>query len=1008
MSGAARAAIRRWLSGAATLLTCLTAAAGQTGPATVSGQVTILSLDAGQPPSRQGVMVQLVDHATETTRERLTDQDGRFRFDNVPPGRYDMVGRHRGGYGATRLLGLRPGQAAQSDLRLATRAVTWLLTILWTTMAALLGGAFAAAMMLYGPSRDRRDSSAPRSLTIAFLAWLAAFMVFSQLAPDMQPCMLEVADPLSSLLAVGLASCVVLVVVLLQPPWPAACGAVIAGLLLTVAVAASDRTGPWVWAGIGVGLLLWTTAAGWLLALLLKQRSYIVLTAWVVAAIDCFQVFYGTTGQVVSGESAGFEFVRAIGLLPWPLIGSDLLAPRVGYADFLFLAWFLGAALRFELGLVRNYWTMLAAFTIGVVMTQVLSLTIGLAVGLPALPFMSALFLYANRNELALEATEKRQIRRFVGSLVAVLVVLGAIRQGRMGTEREHIVVGGRPAVAEPLQLPWDWAALTQAPLAWTMTVPVAVEAGVRLAQVSYLSETIAGRPVTVRGWLALPATIPAPAVLWLHRSLRTADRDRCLALARQGFVALAIDWNPAAGPQPQSDLAAWPSSEVFEVIPSVDRSVLYHAGVAALRAVYGLTLRPEVQGGVGVGGEAWGGLLAMACGVVAEPVAAVVASQVGWVEQDPGLVGADLARRTGETVRQWLTHYAPERYAARLTKPWLVLGSTNDRYFSLPGVARLQAVSPASVKRLVVEPNADHEAYGERAKMPLAWLAMALRRGPTPLATPELEAAAVEDRLRLRTRGFSQPRAAAATFYVSIGPRGWPGRYWTALPARRDESGWAADCGVAAPAGELGVLVEVVGQDGTRCAQFRSYRTDELNLVLQPPPWPSPEIGWPPGPERVWRRQDEPRRELLAVQVDGDWQLRYDTGPDGPDEVVLETNAIDALRRLGAQADSLVVTLEVTRPGPVTLVLVEAAGGADERRCQVSVTPAGLGRRRLVFPLHRLQGHGPHRVEDWSLVDALQLRFAAEAPTGAAVWQVVLSGPPSSGVRPLPDGRRP
>lgn len=1003
-------------------------AAAQEAPATLTGTVSILSAAADSPPSRQGVTVELIAHTDESKLTRLTDHYGRFRFDEVPPGRYDMVGRQRGGYGATRLIELRPGQRAECRLRLATRPIAWALTIFWVVLAALLTGSFAAAMMLYGPSRHRRDSSAPRSLTIAILVWLGAFLLFSALAPDMQPCMLEVADPLSSLLAVVLASCVVVVAVLLQPPWPAALGAVVAGLLLTVSSAAAVADGPLVYAGIGIGLLVWTTAAGWLLATLLKRRSYVVLTAWVIAAIDCFQVFYGSTGRVVGGEGAGFEFVRAIGLLPWPLIGSDLIVPRVGYADFLFLAWFLGAALRFELGLVRNYWALLAAFTIGIAMTQVLSLTVGLAVGLPALPFMSALFLLANHKELALEPADKRQVTRFVAVLCGVLVVAGAVVQRRAGTEREDIVLSSAPAGRGAVRPPWDWAALAAPPAVRELSRE-AVEGGRELRQLEFVAASVAGRAVVVRGWLALPESRPAPAVLQLPGLRRGADRDGCLDLATQGFVALSLDLCPEPGPVPDSDLSAWPASD-YEVTPTVERSRLYHAGVAALRGVAVLAASDDVRGGIGVQGDGWGGLLAMACGVVAAPVSAVVATNLGTVGGDSGLVGRELAQRSALTIDHWTAAFAPERYALALRKPFLLVASSNDSYFSLPGAVRLAGLVPAAPKQFVIEPNADHALDGGYAQTPAAWFAMALRDGVPPPPKPELIASATGQRLTFQVRGLGDPRplfapaqpsaapqgpsgvlASDVTLYVSVGPRGWPGRFWTALACQPEPEGWTASCEIAGNGTELSVIVDAERRADLRSALFRTYSIDELQLALRPasPAW---DIGWPPQPGRIWRSGADERcgdagaqGEPLAVILDGEQQLRLGGYGPGVRPYVFRTNDVDALRQLGPQAEFLEVVIEDVVQGPMVAEVIERAGQADERRHAITASRGAVpvaGRHFYTFPLLPLQKPGPGQVGDWRDVDTLQLRFQAAAPDGAAITAVRLTGMPSGEVRPV------
>ncbi len=75
----------------------------------ISGKITY-----AQDVALHGVSVQIV----QTRQSTVTDEDGNFRIDNVPPGRYTLLVHQEGFADATRIIDVTPGSALTANFRL--------------------------------------------------------------------------------------------------------------------------------------------------------------------------------------------------------------------------------------------------------------------------------------------------------------------------------------------------------------------------------------------------------------------------------------------------------------------------------------------------------------------------------------------------------------------------------------------------------------------------------------------------------------------------------------------------------------------------------------------------------------------------------------------------------------------------------------------------------------------------------------------------------------------------
>lgn len=130
-----------------------------------------------------------------------------------------------------------------------------------------------------------------------------------------------------------------------------------------------------------------TFLAFWFLGFF-ETLGWVVLVASIIPLVDIYSVFKGPTKAITSDHVETFYALS----FAFPAPG-DLQQANLGLPDLLFFALFVAAAVRFGL---RPFWTWVAGvLSFGATM----ALAVGLEVdGLPALPFLSLVFLAVNAD----------------------------------------------------------------------------------------------------------------------------------------------------------------------------------------------------------------------------------------------------------------------------------------------------------------------------------------------------------------------------------------------------------------------------------------------------------------------------------------------------------------------------------------------------------------------------------------------------------------------------------
>jgi hypothetical protein len=140
----------------------------------------------------------------------------------------------------------------------------------------------------------------------------------------------------------------------------------------------------------------------------IDEASHLIPIAIVATLSDIWSVSAGATSMIIVSSNIHFFLLR------FPLIGGARIPFLIGLTDFLFFAIFFQAAVRFNLGLKKNIFLLVASFLIAVA-SAIFSQT-----GLPVLPFMAAFFVVGNFRQLDVNRKDIKLIALFVfGMLIA-------------------------------------------------------------------------------------------------------------------------------------------------------------------------------------------------------------------------------------------------------------------------------------------------------------------------------------------------------------------------------------------------------------------------------------------------------------------------------------------------------------------------------------------------------------------------------------------------------------
>jgi len=170
-----------------------------------------------------------------------------------------------------------------------------------------------------------------------------------------------------------------------------------------------------------VFLSFFAASVGALVARLVQKPGYLLPVVIVVSLADVWSVYRGPTREIVERP----EIVPAV-TVSFPRPGTGEMAPTIGAADLVFIAFFLAASRAFGLGLVRGLLGIGAGLAAAVAV---------LAMGreVPALPFMGIGYVAANWRRLG---TDRKDLITTVRFAVAMLLIMGLVSLIRYLTGR--------------------------------------------------------------------------------------------------------------------------------------------------------------------------------------------------------------------------------------------------------------------------------------------------------------------------------------------------------------------------------------------------------------------------------------------------------------------------------------------------------------------------------------------------------------------------------------------
>lgn len=172
--------------------------------------------------------------------------------------------------------------------------------------------------------------------------------------------------------------------------------------LLLISLGAAGLAAAGLWLGQtpleSVAKIVFATATGLWLALLLTSIGQVMLISALIIFVDFYSVFWGPTRKMVDSGGPWIEYLT----ISLPTFGEAAVS-RLGASDIVFFSLFLGAALSFGLRRTASALAMSASF----VVTMIIGVCLN--IGVPALPMLSIFFILANTDLLYKRLFHKKE-----------------------------------------------------------------------------------------------------------------------------------------------------------------------------------------------------------------------------------------------------------------------------------------------------------------------------------------------------------------------------------------------------------------------------------------------------------------------------------------------------------------------------------------------------------------------------------------------------------------------
>jgi len=483
---------------------------------------------------------------------------------------------------------------------------------------------------------------------------------------------------------------------------------------------------------------------------------------------------------------------------------------------------------------------------------------------------------------------------------------------------------------------------------------------GVLLTRFYYNVRNFRGRETWVAAMFGKPSGDgPFPAIVHIHGGGQTVSAEDVAWCVRRGYAAISFDWT---GHREERDfITEWGEGvgSCVSMKPLPQANLVYHAVIAARRAITYIGARPEVDADrIGAYGISWGGFTTwLVNGSDFRLKAAVAVYGCGGVLNP----GHPVQQETPEeqTNFQRLLYqrcFGPERYAPTQAAPLLFLNGTNDFFGytrAFADIARLVNVE----LRCQYTFNYNHHIEPRGAAAAEAFLKMHLAGGDEIPATPECELVRENDGVLYAVVHPAKSKDVKEIMVgYSLSATVDPDKCWRVFRAEKAGDGWRLEIRDDDRAYELAVIADVHYAQG--------FSLSSIPLVVpmklaEAPAAPRRDMLWEPG-DGLWGWSDGQwgagtqlyerlvRNELEPDESGGDLCVVCRLAP-GVTEMAM------GLRRPADpayQADDLVKGVEIVFDAPGAENLAIYAGKTDMRT-------EGREFVRSLAP----EGDGPHTV---------------------------------------------